>query len=32
MLQEKGLKSTDEYNRSRKYKNIKNVGRKYTKI
>ena len=32
MLQEKGLKSTDEYNRSRKYKKIKNVERKYTKI
>ena len=32
MLQEKGLKSTDEYNRSRKYKKIKNVGRKNTKI
>ena len=32
MLQEKGLKSTDEYNRSRKYKKIKSVGRKYTKI
>lgn len=32
MLQEKGLKSTGEYNRSSKYKKIKNVGRKYTKI
>ena len=32
MLQEKGLKNTDEYNRSRKYKKIKSVARKYTKI